>query len=149
MKIRKLALFNRKSTYPLKPQKNLRQGVIRFNIDSRTSIEVFWKEIEFGTGPAFSLFVDQHEVLRFDCSGPETGHFHVANGGKFCRVWMFEKEIKDQIERGIFEIEKNLDFYIKQNPISEIRATNFDSVNVHNACTDAKLKLFEYMEQFR
>lgn len=135
--------------YPLRPARKVRRGVEQFRIDDRVCVEVFWKAIEFGTGPALSLFVDQYEVLRFDCSGPGTGHYHIANQSKFCRIWMCEQQIEAQIERAVFEVEKNLGFYIDQNPIVGLRGVVPDPGGVTEACVKARLKLLEYADMMR
>ena len=87
-------------------------------------IDVFWKSLQFGKGPALSVFIGGEEFAKFDCFGPDKGHFHLALFTPFptsqYRIWFSEDLVAEQISRTIFEIENNLDYYLERaaNPVS-------------------------------
>ena len=130
--------------YPLRPVPRVRRDIVRCRIDENACLEVFWKYLERGVAPSMSLFVGEYEVLRFDCSGPGSGHFHVAGDSGFYRILMFEHLKQDQIERGLFEIEKNSQYFLRQNPRTVIRNTRLDPDKISRACAKARHTLMDY-----
>jgi phosphoglycerate dehydrogenase-like enzyme len=147
-----LKRLNRKLTfqwsrrYPLRPLPKVRRDIVQYRIDESAYIEVFWKELKRGITPTMSLFVGRYEVLRFDCSGPRFGHFHVADNSGFYRIQMFEQQKQDQIERSLFEIEKNCQYFLRQNPRADIRNTHLEPDKVSRACAKAKYTLMSYAD---
>jgi len=60
------------------PDPASRNDLTRIPIDNNSYIEVFWKMLEYGRGPAVSFFIKEEEILRVDCSGSARGHLHAA-----------------------------------------------------------------------
>jgi hypothetical protein len=114
-----------------KPVYNLkaRNDMQCFKVDDKVNLSVFWKNIPIGCGPAICLFSHGKEILKFDCFGPSKGHFHITtvhpwkwnNLGRETRLYFIEQEITDQIERSIFELDKNLHYYLQRHPDPRIR----------------------------
>lgn len=132
-------------TYPLRPIRRIRKDVRRYHIDTRAYIEVYWKMVEQSVVPSMSLFVEEHEVVRFDCLGPGAGHYHVADNSGFHRIKMSEQEKEAQIDRGFFEIKENLAYFLKQNPRSAIRQVELNAEGVARACAEARPALMAYV----
>ena len=144
-RLNKKLTFRGSREYPLRPVPRIRHDIVRYRIDENACLEVFWKYVEQRFAPSMSLFVGEYEVLRFDCSGPGSGHFHVADDSGFYRILMFEQLKQDQIERGLFEIEKNCQHFLRQNPRTAIRNTRLESDKVSRACAKARHTLMDYL----
>lgn len=134
----------KKKGYPLRPTRRIRRDACRYQIDQRVHIEAYWKKVGERFAPSISLFADEYEVVRFDCLGPGAGHYHVADNSGFHRINLPEPEKAAQIERGLFEIQKNLTYYLKKNPLRVIRELEVDPEAVSRACAEAKPTLLAY-----
>ncbi|MFU8816375.1 MAG: hypothetical protein ACNA7W_13575 [Pseudomonadales bacterium] len=96
----------------------------------------FWLDERLGgggTGVCMSVFCRGYEVLRFDCFGGALGHFHITPftpwaifGGKERRLQFREQSAEEQVERALFEITENLDFYLQLNPKRRVRRLRVD-----------------------
>lgn len=77
------------------------------------SLEVYWKVLKIGKGPAVILKVYNREILKFDCFGNNKGHYHVYPNSNN-RIWFFEDNAKDQIRRTRLELERNGPNYLSK-----------------------------------
>lgn len=96
-----------------------------------------------------SLFCFDDEVLKFDCFGKDKGHYHT---NLYCpyqpkenRFYFSEKTVEEQINRTIFELTKNLSYYLQRHPKRRIRAIKIDRVALESVCIKARDKMFEYL----
>jgi hypothetical protein len=126
-----------------------------FKVDDRVILSVFWKNIPIGCGPAICLFSHNKEVLKFDCFGPGKGHFHITtthpwkwnNKGRETRLYFKEQQITDQIERSIFELDKNLHYYLQRHPDPRIRYHKINMRNYRETLDDAKMLMIKFSKE--
>lgn len=129
----------------LVPDPRVRRDSRRIEVDENFCIEVFWKDVAAGRGPAMSVFVRGHELLRFDCFGRDRGHFHAAladpPGDSSRRIYFREVTSREQIERSLREVETNLRHYQQRSGIRSIRTLDFDVDDLRRALAEARASL--------
>ena len=54
---------------------SLRKGVYKLDVQENLYLLVFHKVLDIGCGTAVSLYINNHEFLKFDCFGDKKGHF--------------------------------------------------------------------------
>jgi hypothetical protein len=127
----------------------LRRDRVRLEVQEGVCLDVFWKSLDRGRGPAAALFVHGDEVLRFDCFGPERGHYHAVDGSRRGanrrRVYFEEATVEDQIERSLSELRQNLAGYLGRNPRRSIRRLTVDSEALALACDQARARMHELL----
>ncbi|WP_461052814.1 hypothetical protein [Spirosoma arcticum] len=70
---------NRYGTFERSAQfQRVRRDLCRIPLTEQAFIDVFWKALPIGRGPAASVVVQDQEILRFDCFGPGGGHLHAS-----------------------------------------------------------------------
>ncbi|MDP3495764.1 MAG: hypothetical protein Q8R82_21865 [Hyphomonadaceae bacterium] len=134
--------------------------VIPYRSSPDTSIEVFWKDfrkpkpgrdavLENGVGPVISFILNGRELARFDCLG-ENGHFHLAlmrpDAGVENRLWLHERTTLAQVERAIFELRRNVNYYRQRNPVAEVRSGTLDPAEHDICCSQALSAAIGLME---
>jgi len=135
--------------------------VVPYASPQETRIEVFWKDfrkprpdrdavLENGVGPVISFIFNGRELARFDCLG-EKGHFHLAlvrpDPGAEKRIFFHEKSCRDQVERAVFELQKNVNYYRKRNPLPEVRDAILDPVEHDRCCLQAREAAMQLLER--
>ncbi|MBU1101625.1 MAG: hypothetical protein KKA84_14590 [Bacteroidetes bacterium] len=126
------------------PTPSTRKDIQRIPIDDNSYLEVFWKILEFGTGPAVSLFINKEEILRIDCSGPGTGHLHAAFFLPWegeVRLFLPEKTCSLQIERAVFEITHNWNYYHSRVANASVRSVRLNVNKIEDAAKIAGQKM--------
>lgn len=96
------------------PIYDCRNDLKTLHVQDGMKLEVFWKDLPHGRGPALSVFILDQEILKFDCFGPEDGHYHTPcfdPSKTESRLFMPESTIEAQIQRTRFEIMRNLAYY--------------------------------------
>lgn len=120
-----------------------RQDVRRLAINDQAELHVFWKVLSRGCGPAFSLFVCGDEVLRLDCFGDGEGHYHTQfycpDTPKRTRLHFFETTASAQVERAMFEITHNLDYYLQRHPRKCVRKTQMVPEVLQSVCRQGEM----------
>jgi hypothetical protein len=96
------------------PDYSQRNDLQMVPVSDEVRLEVFWKDLAHGKGPAVSLFILEEEILRIDCFGSERPHLHAsffmpAEGES--RLFMPEATVEAQIERAKFELCRNFGYY--------------------------------------
>ena len=131
-----------------KPYENIRKDIVDIIIQDGVFLEVYWKILEIGKGPAVTLVVYDYEILRFDCFGKEKGHYHIMlreyENKSEQRIYFPEKTVEEQIDRTVFEITGNLYYYIHRNPIRKVRNMKISEDRLWEAARQAKIKMYEY-----
>lgn len=126
----------------------VRKDVVDIDVQPNVRLVVFWKDLTIGKGPAVSLVIHEQEVMKFDCFGPEKGHFHVEfhcpSTTRENRIYFFENTTNRQIERSIFEIKKYSQYYIQRHPCERIRKTQFSNKALQKACDEAQTQMLHY-----
>ncbi len=134
----------------MQPDVLSRQDACQIPISLQAYLEVFWKDLPHGTGPAVSLFIKNEEILRIDCFGPEVGHLHTGffmpSSGE-CRLRLPEKDRAAQINRAVFEICHNWHYYQDRILIPSIRQYKLEQKQVEKAALEARELMFQFLRE--
>jgi hypothetical protein len=132
-------------------EKAVRKDLTPIEVQPEVIIEVFWKVLPVGKGPALSLFVMGDEVLKFDCFGPGDGHYHIAMPFAWkcqqCRLYFPEATVCAQIDRTMFELTRNLGYYLQRNYRPEARRLQIDAAKLQIACAQAKSRMLQFLNE--
>ena len=122
-----------------------RNHVARYEVQPGVQIDAYWKAIRKWRGPWLSLFVHGDEVLRFDCFGDGDGHYHVGFYAPWTtvdnKIFFYESTVESQIERTIYALKTNLDYYLQRNPNRKIRNIKIDQARLENICEKIKTSM--------
>ena len=126
-----------------------RRDVRRLAINSHAELHVFWKVLTRGRGPAFSLFVCGDEVLRLDCFGAGEGHYHTQfycpDTPKRTRLHFYETTASEQVERAMFEVIRNLDYYLQRHPRKCVRKVQMAPDILQPVCAQGEMIAKQYL----
>lgn len=129
----------------------LRQDVVLYEVQTDFYIQVYWKDIKYGVGPALIVYLYGIEALKFDCLGKNMGHFHInpnnKHGNDTDMLWFSEVGILAQIERTIFELTHNLSYYLDRNDDNRIRELVIDKQQLDRVLIEAKTCLLSFVEK--
>jgi hypothetical protein len=105
-------------------------------------------------GPSACLVVHGWDIMRFDCLGQPLGHYHVAapyphgiRRGLVGEIWLPEKTVQQQVERAIFELQRNAGHYLLAHPKRKVRNTRFDQQRLAAVCAEMKSKMMDDVKQ--
>lgn len=134
--------LRRKLNPPTPAPKMIRHDVHLIPIDPLAKLELYWKSVDLGTGPAIILHVLDQYVMRFDCFGEKAGHAHLyliePEGHCESRLFLPEKTVEAQIERALFELSTNLDYWLSRHRHPSVRKTQLSSAKVAEAIAQAR-----------
>ena len=109
-------------------------AVVTVPIQPAVFLEVYWVGMSFGWGPGASLTIHDQEILRFDCFGGNQGHLHArSRGGIGGRLYFEEGTVESHIERAIFELKRNLNWYLAFSENPKITNIKIDPVRLCEA----------------
>ena len=101
-------------------------------------------------GPAAFLVVHGSEIIKFDCYGSPAGHYHVATPyphgirkGLSGRIWLPEKTAEEQVDRALFELQRNANYYLQTHPRRKVRNTRISEQRLAVVCQQMKSKMLE------
>ncbi|MEM7633058.1 MAG: hypothetical protein AAF299_00760 [Pseudomonadota bacterium] len=118
-------------------------------IQDDVELIVFWKVLPIGKGPALVLRIFGQDVLRFDCFGKDRGHFHTKTKlwatGDERRIFFRETTAADQVDRAIFELSKNLGYYLKINPDPDIRQISIKRASLETNLQLARARMLDFL----
>jgi hypothetical protein len=120
-----------------------RQDCVEIPIQDGAHLLAFHKDLDFGRGPALSLYVHGLEVLKFDCFGPGVGHFHVQPH-EATRLMMAERSMRGQVIRAVREIKINAELYVTWSTDASVGSFRFDKSALDQAAAKAKTLLMHY-----
>jgi hypothetical protein len=127
---------------PVSSLNTTRHDVCFFQIGSLAQLEVYWKSVELGRGPAVILHVLDQYVMRFDCFGEKAGHahFYMITPEKHCesRLFLLEKTVEAQIERAMFELSTNLNYWLARHRHPGVRRVRLNPAAVATAIEQAR-----------
>jgi len=128
-----------------------RQDVARTEVTEDVVIDVFWKILPIGRGPALSLYVLGHEVLKFDCFGRDEGHFHaefiLPEGAAENRIFMGEPTVAGQIDRTLYELERNVSYFLERHPHADVRRFRFPTDPVTRLLPSLRERMLKYQRR--
>lgn len=130
---------------------SVRQNLHRIQLTEQAFIDVFWKALPIGRGPAASVVIHDEEVLRFDCFGAGDGHFHASflqpHPDSEIRLFFPEDTIPQQIDRSMFELTHNLYYYTQRSPYADVRKFRADKALVQHVSEQIRMKMNAYIQQ--
>ncbi len=130
-----------------KAPKAARRDIVHFHLADDAYFEVFWKVLGHGQGPAVSLYIASEEVLKFDCYGDGSGHYHtqLLKPGACSTVLMLpERTVAAQIDRAIFEMTDNLAWYLERHPLKAVRQFKVERQHLNRVLAQVKAQLLLY-----
>lgn len=129
----------------IRSEPSIREKQETIDVQPGVKFVVFWKSLNIGTGYALSVFVHGHEVARFDCFGAGKGHYHLAlaanTKAELDRLFFDVQTVPEQVDRTLFELKKNLQYYLQRNPKRAVRAVTLDQAKLDAACAQAREKM--------
>jgi hypothetical protein len=95
------------------------------------------------------LYVFEFQILRFDCFGVTDGHCHLLLGWPAPtsedRIWLPEPNATAQVERTMFELTKNVTYYLQRHNDERVRRLQLESEAWSMACTRARDKMLHFL----
>ncbi|MTJ54230.1 hypothetical protein FJR38_17025 [Anabaena sp. UHCC 0253] len=131
----------------------IRKDVVDFEIGDNVGLEVYWKVLNVAEGPSVIFHALGYEILRFDTyiNGQWHCHIQLIECQPKCKERLFlpETTVEEQIERAIFELEKNLYYWLQRHPDRQIRLLKIDQTRLKIATEKAREKMLEYAEKIK
>jgi hypothetical protein len=136
-----------------------RKRLVRYDLQQGCFLETYLNDqiSADGTryfGPVACLVVHGSDILRFDCIGHPFGHYHVAapyphgiRKGLVGEIWLPERTIQEQVERAIFELQRNSAHYMQAHPRRKVRNTRFDEERLAAVCAEMKSRMLDDVKQ--
>jgi hypothetical protein len=137
------------------PELKHRACLVKYDLQDGCFLEAYWidRTSSQGTrdlGPAVFLVVHGSEILKFDCYGPPVGHYHVATPypygigkGLAGRIWLPERSVDEQIDRAMFELCRNANYYLRTHPRRKVRSTVLDEGRLAAVCVEIRAKMLD------
>jgi hypothetical protein len=127
----------------------IRRDVEWIHVQPEVDLEVYWKVLSVGKGPGLSLYASGFQILKFDCFGATDGHFHLFLGwpapASDDRIWLPEPNATAQVDRTIFELKKNVTYYLQRHADERVRHLRLESDAWSKACTRARDKMLHFL----
>ena len=128
--------------------KNLRRDVVTLDLGNNSFLELYWKSVDLGRGPAVILNVQGYEIMRFDCFGNPGGHFHYQvtewRRPSEQRMRLPELTAEDQIDRALVELRYTIRWVQDRHPLPRVRNTAHDSLKLHEVTENAREIVISY-----
>jgi hypothetical protein len=127
----------------------IRHDVEWIHVQPHVDLEVYWKVLPIGKGPAVSLYAFGFQILKFDCFGATDGHFHLFLGWPSPttedRIWLPEPSATAQVERTIFELIRNAPYYLQRHADGRVRTLELEPEPWFTSCTQARDKMLHFL----
>ena len=127
----------------------IRRDVEWIHVQPDVDLEVYWKVLPIGKGPAISLYAFGFQILKFDCFGATDGHFHLFLGWPSPtsedRIWLPEPNATAQVERAIFELRRNAPYYLQRHADERVRRLHLEPATWSTACARARDKMLNFL----
>lgn len=128
--------------------KQERFGLERYPVQDGAWVDAYWRDDQFGRGPAASLYVNDAEVLRLDCFAGSEGHLHVNWDGRLAERWYFpEGTVREHIARAAFELATNAQLCLRMNRDPAIHATRLDRSRLKAAAEQMRITLLRFADE--
>ncbi|MGC1247132.1 MAG: hypothetical protein WA865_13045 [Spirulinaceae cyanobacterium] len=154
------SIFSQMYTRSLKKQHlykskkdQIRNDVVHFEIAENVGLEVYWKILKVAEGPSLIFYALGYEILRFDTYINGQAHCHIqlieCQKKSRSRLFLPEKTVEEQIERSIFELQNNLNYWLQRHPDSQVRKLKVDKSKLQIATEKSQGKMLEYAEKIK
>lgn len=120
---------------------SIRKNVVKLHIQENAYFLVYHKNIDIGFGPTVALYIYENEFLKFDCFGPNDGHYHILN--KQERIYFKKTTVTEQIEKAIHELQ-NVSPYLLSCANSNIKNFQLNIFEIKNNLETVKQLLYTY-----
>ena len=127
---------------------SLRKDVYKLDVQENLYLLVFHKSLDIGYGTAVSVYVHNHEFLKFDCLGDKKGHYHIYDGVRNDTIYFDETTCKEQIQRARDELSNNIDSYLVLSSNAEIKNFKVDVNTLRNKLEIVQNKMIEYEDLY-
>ena len=136
-----------------------RLKLVRYDFQEGCFLEGYWidriaPDGSEQVGPAAFLVVHGSDIMKFDCFDYPFAHYHVAapypygiSQGLQGNIWFPEKTVEAQIDRTVFELQRNAQHFVSTHPRRKVRNTRFDEVRLAAACAQLKAKMLDDARQ--
>jgi alpha-ketoglutarate-dependent taurine dioxygenase len=118
---------------------------VRIEVQDGVCIKISRKDRHNGKGPAAGVLAAGEEVLRFDCFGPNRGHYHVYPKRQYPGapgpIYFTEDSIEAQIDLSVREILENTQRYLRSGPTDSIRNIQIDPDRLAHACSEMRIRM--------
>ena len=121
----------------------IRKDIYKITIQDNLYFLVFHKTYKTGFGSAVSLFIKNHEFLKFDCFGENKGHYHIYNK-KNELIYFTEKSSVEQIDRSVYELRNNINILLGKHDRDDIQNFKINMNSYVNKIDKVKNKMLEY-----
>jgi len=126
----------------------VRQGVVTVPVRHALDVDVYWKELPIGRGPAAAVYAYGQEVARFDCFGAGRGHYHVFRGDfgnpDTGRVYFDQQQIESQIESTLDLICRQVPGILHKHVDPKIRSITVDGPDLEQAARTIRTIMRRY-----
>ena len=127
---------------------SIRKDSVEYAIQDNVRLEVYWRDDATGYGPGASFYVFDYEVIRLDCFGGNLGHCHInPRQNRGLRLCYAEGTCQEQIDRSVFELERNLPFCLGTNQDKNIQEVKIDGDQLALAIRQMRKKMLEFADQ--
>lgn len=126
----------------------IRKDIYKIDIQDNLYFLVFHKIYNDGFGSAVSLYINEYEFLKFDCFGENKGHYHIYDDIKSEMIYFTEKSCTEQINRIVYELSNNINFYLNKSNREDIKNFNIETSDFIKKIDDIKNKMLEYEYKF-
>ena len=133
---------------------NLAAGEVRSDVEwirvqPDVDLKVYWKVLPIGKGPAVAFYAFGFQIFRFDCFGARDGHFHLLLGWPSPtsedRIWLPEPNATAQVERTMFELTRNVTYYLQRHNDERVRRLHLEPATWSAACAQARDKMLHFL----
>lgn len=125
----------------------IRKDIYKIDVQDDLYLLVFHKTYNGGFGAAVSLYIYEHEFLKFDCFGENKGHYHIYDKTNDT-IYFTEKTSEEQISCSCYELTNNIFNYLKKSSKTNIVNFTIDMVKFVNCVEVVKTKMLEYERKF-
>ena len=116
-------------------------------IERNAYLVAFWKDLDNGRGPGFSLYVHDYEVLRYDCLGGDDGHYHFYGvSDNSHRMPLGNTTRRQQVEAS-FNFLETVCLNLPEHNVPLVRAVRLDSKKVEQAYGRARQWMLEFLSR--
>ena len=117
------------------------EDVLEVAVPAPYRLEAYWVRVGDEEGPAYSLFLDDDEILRVDCLGPN-GHIHYGlsearhRGAAEPRVYLPSSSVDEQVDRAAFELARNVGYCTGLHRRRSVRSLPVDTAAFTSAAAE-------------